>query len=597
MTVRIFTDRSRIIAAQRCPRFRFLQYHQDGSGIVPARTPLPLAVGTSVHEGLAMLLTLASTWLVSHPMADVGLLFADPIIRVFEDEAVREALADFSRHQSALTLDAGEIAAMTPTAAAKDFQSQVVAQAVELGMDSAQIGQLGSDPAAAQGEFDRYLYAEQSALVDGMVRAYARRRLRPLLEQFEVLEVEREGEWKLTEWEGAGDHDWYSPSDDPDSPWYDTCSKCSAIRNSKAGMGPCRYGKAELWFMSRPDALLRERTTNELYLLSYKTTATWDVRKARDIEHDMQGLSEGVEVERRLEEWWRQLHDAKLNGSTVTYGLPDNMVRFLRSLEAAPRIHAIRYEHLLKGERWKDKELSARLGIEVRSQKSPLVRQYVAVSVPKKGDGGYRVGDVCVSWDYYRVEDDRDGSLSWQNWKSRPVWEEVQYSRAVNSVPSGIDSSLSCIKDWIDRLDSAELLMSGEDSTVGLQPRPLGWRSDAQAMGVTKEHPLDAVFVPPVTIYRNDDDLRDWVESTEHLERTTAEGVAAVAAASDEGEKRHLLNTYFPQFRHSCSYPSECAYVRICFGGSEIKNDPLAVAPDQFKRREPNHPQELVQIK
>ena len=41
-------------------------------------------------------------------------------------------------------------------------------------------------------EYEAYLMAEQSALVEGMVRAYARRRLRPLLEEFEVLEVERE---------------------------------------------------------------------------------------------------------------------------------------------------------------------------------------------------------------------------------------------------------------------------------------------------------------------------------------------------------------------------------------------------------------------
>ena len=68
--------------------------------------------------------------------------------------------------------------------------------------------------------------------------------------------------------------------------------------------GCTRY---ESRFMSRPDALLRSRADNSLYILSYKTAATWDIRKARDAEHDMQGLREGVEVERRLREWWEEL--------------------------------------------------------------------------------------------------------------------------------------------------------------------------------------------------------------------------------------------------------------------------------------------------
>ena len=108
-------------------------------------------------------------------------------------------------------------------------------------------------------DIDEYLYQEQKALVEAQVRAYARRRLRPLLDAYEVLEVEREGEWELAD---------------------------------------------GLWFMSRPDALLRDRQTGDLYIQSFKTGASWDVRKGKDAEHDAQGLSEGVEIEKRLAEWW-----------------------------------------------------------------------------------------------------------------------------------------------------------------------------------------------------------------------------------------------------------------------------------------------------
>lgn len=560
MIQRIYIDRSRIVTRERCPRRRFLEYHESGTGIVPKRTPLPLAVGGSVHEGLAVLLRESQDKLNAAP---TDFVLDDTSI---EERAVAAALKDFSQYQSKIAVDASEAVAMQPTAQAEAFAQQVMAQARELGMDTAAIGQLGSDPAVAQSEFDRYLWAEQSALVEGLVRAYSRRRLRPLLEQFEVLEVEREGEWKLGEWTRLND-------------------PVAVLTNDK---GLISYKEdVELWFMSRPDALLRERQTNELYLLSYKTTAQWDVRKARDSEHDMQGLSEGVEVERRLAHWWGLLNHPTTSPSARLESAPQAMTDFLKSCPAPPRIHAIRYEFLLKGERWKDRELSARLGIECRSQKSHLVYRYVATSTPKTGKNtdSFRVGDVCWAWEFTRPEDQQASKLYAGNWRPRAVWED------------------GSIRDWIDRLDRSEVLMSGEDSTIGLAPRQLGYRSDAQAMGVTEQHPLDAVFIPPVVVYRSDDQLRDWVEQVEHSEREVAGHVMEVMAATDGGEKRHLLNLYFPQNRHSCEYPSQCPFARdrvgVCWAGAEMQGDPLGVGAGEYVRRQPNHPVEtqLIDIK
>ena len=611
MTQRIYTDRSRVQTADRCKRRRLLEYHWNGTGIVPSRMPLPLAVGIAEHAGQAVLV-----WDGQQAVYKYGDVDQVPLVawREVEDNAVHAALLEFSQFSQSMEVDTTESAAMQPTPAADVFQQQVVAQARELGMDEGAIAGLARDPAVARSEFDRYLAAEQAALVEGMVRAYARRRLQPLLSQFEVLEVEREGEWKLSEVE----HDW------GENEFGSTvCLRCGQsilsgldrATNKPVG-GPDRVCY-ELWFMSCPDALLRERQSNELYVLSYKTTATWDVRKARDIEHDMQGLSEGVEVERRLGEWWQQIDlilrdedkdfdllmptegGVRLAWYAQNQGISMPILRFLAYLAAPPRIHAIRYEFLLKGYRAEDKELSARLGITAWTQRSHLVRQYVATSVPKKGDGGYRVGDVAWSWNYFRVEDDKDSKLAWQNWHSRPVWEGYH-------VRSGEDLSVhevpgDGVKAWIDALDASELLMSGEDSTVGLAPRTLGWKSPAQAMGVTKEHPLDAVFTiegldgrptQAITVWRSDDDLRDWVESTEAQERRVAAAVALVNASSDPGERRSLLNIHFHMNRTACEYPSTCPFVKVCYAGAEMKADPLAVGAGMFKRRIPNHPAE-----
>ena len=336
--------------------------------------------------------------------------------------------------------------------------------------------------------------------------------------------------------------------------------------------------------MSRPDALLRERSTNALHLLSYKTAAAWDVRKARDAERDMQGLSEGIEVERRLGEWWQALRGGIMpeiitDGRRPQDAVSPAMMAYLSALDAPPRILAVRMEYMLKGERWRDKDLSARLGFEARSQKTSLLRRYVATSTPQRRSSttaAFNHGDSCVAWEYVR-EDGSVGKLAWQNWESRAVTDDMS------------------IRQWIDLLDSATETMSPGDSTVGVEPRPLGWSCAAQALGFLARHPLDEVFVPPITVFRNEDDLRDLVDQVEAQEIRVAQGVAVVAGAADEGDRRHLLNVHFPQTRRACSYPTDCPMIPICYGGEDIRSHPLESG--KYRQREPHHEPELVAIK
>jgi PD-(D/E)XK nuclease superfamily len=592
MTQRIYTDRSRIETFMRCPRKRFIEYHQGGMGVVPARTPLPLAVGGSVHEGLAELLRRAQAL---YDQAGKDWDLNPKALEWMEDEAVRVALADFEQYTKAgLELDAFERAAMQTAAPAQvaspdgaTYEQQLLAQARDLGMSEAEVAQyaesLARGKTAGTGEFDRWLEAEQRALVEAMVRAYARRRLRPLLEEFEVLEVEREGEWKL------GDYTKCVPN------YEGCCLRCEQSSSYKDAdwkiLADCPNGY-EVWFLSRPDALLRERATNQLYILSFKTTSQWDIRKEKNAQHDMQGLTEGVEIERRLGEWWQQVNQPGSYKDALGFNIETRMYQFLKSLPEPPRILGIRYEFLLKGERWKDKDLSARFGMDVRSQRTPLLRQYVAVSTPKRGEAGYQIGDVCASWDFLK-EDGSKGQLSWQNWKSQPVWEggDASVTLQSHSYQGGAVARASGVKNWIDMLDASFESMSPHDPTVGLPPRPLGWKGPAQAVGYTEQHPLDACFVPPIIVIRNDDDLRDLFESIEHQERGVAEAVAQVAAAGDDGERRSVLNKEFPQFRHSCEYPSTCAFVGVCYSvDASVRDNP--VGSGLYKIRVPNHPQE-----
>ena len=516
MTQRVYVDRSRYETAQACARRRWLEYHEGGGGIVSARKPLPLAVGGAVHEGLAMLLRQGQiAW-------DGGPETFNANWRVVEEAAVAAALADFAQ------FDGGRIALEPTEAPPAPATFAEVASKLAGGAAGAITG---ADPT----DYDRYLYAEQSSLVEAMIRAYARRRLRPLLEQFTVLEVEREGEWLLSQWSDVGgghECDVTCPPDHADR-------------------------RHEIVFMSRPDALLLEKSSSQLYLQSFKTTSGWDVRRARDAEHDMQGLSEGVEVERRLAAWW----DIAQGNSVFPADVSLPMTQYLSSLPAPPRILGIRYEYLLKGERWRDKDLAARFGFDARAQRSPLVRGYLNAGMAA-GDEQWNVG-----WDYLKDGGTGETSkLNYRAWKSAPVWESMS------------------IAQWVTMLDESAMAVSGD--TGG----ELGYKSAAQATGYLAQHPLDEVFLAPIVIYRNDDDLRDMVEQMEAAERRTAEGVAVVTAASDEGERRSLLNRHFPQTRRACSWPTECPYVKICYGGEDIRRAPLDSG--LYRVRVPNHPQE-----
>lgn len=552
-----YSDRSRILDFQRCGRKRYLGYHQDGGGIASVAKPVPLAVGGAVHAGLEVLLRGGQDFIWGAMAAEggtleeaVAALFDVRVIsgfptmaRKLEEEAVAAALMDFAQYTT-LEIDTTEFAAMAKTGP-QSKEGNAIAETLGLAADDPQVLALQAEVGQGWNRFDKYLKAEQGALVEALVRAYARRRLRPLLEQFEVLEVEREGQWQLY------------------------CNDDGA---------PDEF---EIVFMSRPDALIRDRVSNELEIISFKTTASWDVRKARDAEHDMQGLSEGVEIEKRLGQWWELVHapGETFHGivseqvATDVEPMTQAIAKYLKGLTSPPRIHAIRYEYMLKGQRRVDKELTQVLGMETRTQGSHLVRGLLAK--------GMAAGDEqwCWSWNFTK-DDGTKGSLHYKTWHGAPVWEHMT------------------VAEWIDKLDAAAPAMSAEDPTVGLAPRLLGFQCDAQS-GYTETHPLEEVFLSPITVYRNDDDLRDWIDSTGEQEARIVEGLVQIEKAltapargfeTDHGYVRHLMNKYFDMRRQACEWPSTCSMVKVCYGSAEMKIDPIASGV--YEMRKANHPQE-----
>lgn len=409
---------------------------------------------------------------------------------------------------------------------------------------------------------DPYLTEELRAQVEGMVRAYARRRLRPLLTEFEVLEVEREGEWHLTDalLPGAR-HQWVRNIDHESF-----CVECGVAADDPQGAKFCEAPRtAEIWFASRHDALLRERSTGFLYLQSYKTTGSWDRRKEAEAQIDMQGLSEAVDVDRRLAEAWQIVHnpeDSQQEEGSLVRFLSDaqtarldeivtaRVAEWLQTLPTAPQVLGVRYEYLIKGARRQDKKDAEKPGRYVCE--SPLIRAYQQAGITAED----RRWSPCYEWWDLVGKGKR---VDYRSWSKAPVWRFMT------------------IEAWIDLLDSPS------DPTS-----PMNEKYDVDG------NPLDILaeqFVNPIHVYRNTDDMADMIQQLQSDERAVAESVAIVhvaAASGDFARLRTALNTEFPQNRRSCVYPGMCEFYSVCYGPQEIRQNPEG--SELYTVRVPNHP-------
>jgi len=657
MTQTIFTDRSRVQAAQRCRRLRWLEYHEGaaGVGLVPARKSSHLVVGSAVHSGMEILLRDGQQGLDNISKKYPELSLADQLIALFdyrygdgqtaarqiEDRAVAAALADFTAEWSeGVELDPEEARQRQAAAAVAGGQPEVVndfadlmANPIARGGPAAEspivveFGDLapGAVPPVAVAcnmestaggvaqyqpfDQDQWLKEEMAALVEAMVRCWARRRWRGIHEAFTILEVEREGCWKLAEEPCkfcAGGKLQFDSTFDHSVKL--TCPKCG-------GSGV----EFELHFLSRHDALLHERSTGYLYLQSFKTTGSWDRRKELDAQVDMQGLSEAVDVEKRLEGAWdlqRELKEvaeqhasemqedahydelgedhecrvcgkyreectcidsagasdfdhsrmeelsAKVNILQTRIGelVSDRTADWLSSLPDPPTVLGVRYEYLLKGSRKENKK--AQPGEPRWNQESVLVRAYK--------QEGITSDDRRWAWTYeWKDESGRGRRLDYRSWQKSPVWRTMK------------------VAEWIDLLDQGKV----QEGALG---------EDGEELDALAEQ-----LVPVLVQYRNRDETLDLLEQLASAETQVAQDVEKVRQAEREGgysSKRSALNKYFPQTRTACSYPGVCNFRSMptqpgfCFGPPDPEHDPAVL--EHFRTRVPNHPKEnvLVQI-
>jgi hypothetical protein len=466
--IELLSSRSRRLNSLRCPRARYWLDEAFGTGFSPVALAIPLVTGGSVHVGLASVMT------------------------------------------DAMTGEIGE---------------REIENAVELARNDYQHQCAGRSFAVEELESQSFVYNEQIALTEALVRLAGMRVVPKILELYEVLEVERMDRAWLT---GDG----------------------------MRGLDPS-------WtvdWRSIPDALLREKSTWDLYILSWKTTAEFDKRKDEDARVDMQGLSEGWAVEERLAGWAKALKTGPDNAFVPA--IPNWFIEHFES-GGSPIIRGVQMVYLIKGaRRKKSKEDMLAGGVTEEQIKagggqyktaSPLIYGYVndpSGTSPKfawSSDWHCRAphGMRRSQW-YPTGECPGDGRLHRRgdDWKSFPAWEMLT------------------VKTWMDWL---------ADGTVSPEA------GDA----------LDQSWAMPVPHYRTRGASESWLRQTRSAEARLArelieirEYESAWGESRDEGVWDALiarLDETFPQATEKCGnwWGRKCPMWEICHGPGHVAQDPV----------------------
>lgn len=219
-----------------------------------------------------------------------------------------------------------------------------------------------------------YGIAEQRAIAEGLLRAWWIEKGAQFMEDFEVLEVEQEGRAQLT---------------------------------GSDNRGLKGFSSDGIVLMFRPDALVREKLSGDLYIVSWKTASTFGQYTINQIQSDMQSMSEVWGVEQMI-----------LGSTSVGEGL---------IVTAQYRIEGVLYLFCVKGQRRMDDYLG------FKTQDTPLAYGW-------KRDNGPDT-----------------------EWAFRYKWRSEEEGKKFTQLPKGFrkvsiwDNYPGGVKAWIETLAAREI--------------------------------------------------------------------------------------------------------------------------------------------
>jgi hypothetical protein len=266
---------------------------------------------------------------------------------------------------------------------------------------------------------------EQAALLEGMLWGWWFRRAERFCETYRVLEVEEEDALLL----GKYEHWWEQPG----------------------------RQEVEVWWLSRADALLEERTTKGLYPYSLKTAGKWELRKDRSSMTDMQGVSEAYCIEQRLGrkvlgvQMEYLIKGERKKGASGVYETYSPLIRGWQDIADTPGAEPERYWRW----EWRD-PFGSKKQLHYRKQRPYRPWYRMEMGVEKwveqlhlglvQADAGDALAECIVAPDYYRDE------RQLRSWFVGVSHREVERRRAAEALRLAMESDLSDEpQDQLDR--------------------------------------------------------------------------------------------------------------------------------------------------
>jgi len=333
----IYTDRSRILTYQRCKRERFLAYHCLNTGISLARLIIPLSTGIAIHDGVTSLLRLPFSYCPTCRYIDID--NKPNYCPVCKDRF----LVSIKNVDDCVSL------------AIDNYTEECKKKKLEIG----------------DNEDQSFVFNEQKALIEAMIRVYEKIQLPRILSEYEVLGVEKEITYNLI-------------------PETQSSKQIVQVGLEKIESEPIITKYPGIILMSKPDAILRDKSTKGIVIYSLKTSSSWTDTNEKQNKYDDQGISELIAVEDFLGE----------------------------------EVEAIKMDFLIKGQR---QPLSDGMGGKVKLQNSFLIHPYMC-------DTGFT--------QEFRV--DYTKAKGWRRiniWEEMPIkeWVDILVERFYESLDGGYD--------------------------------------------------------------------------------------------------------------------------------------------------------------
>jgi hypothetical protein len=464
----------------------------------------------------------------------------------------------------------------------------------------------------------RYGREEQMALVEALLCGWWVHEGPSFLEQFEIVEVEREGRAILAR---------------------------NTVHVDNVAYGGSHPETMELVLMFRPDALVRERASGDLYIISWKTCSTFGKRNVDQARHDMQSMSEmwGVEEVARNDKESQHRQGQQATDELSTVRVPgdgiQNAMLDVATGDEAKRVWLISQEALqgnicppsgVSDVQWtfegvavsgpslpqsSVRETGSYGDSDTGGELSTRTTDEVHSGTDRGHSTGADQGDAVQSPNE-ETRNQQASNLGGDARHTTPLKIEgviyrwiVKGRRSLDKWDGLYKQQTPLIYGWVKRGDTPEMDEwswsyewedeNGKSSRLGKGWRRVpiwreyeggvkAWIDDLHHQRVFPRHlnALDAVFPVQTPVERRVDEVESWRRQVVAQELEVMRRLDLYDNVKDSNETyTTLLDPLFPQHTHSCHSFSGCQFIPICWEGARAEVGEL------YQIRTANHPE------